>query len=74
MKELQSKVFLLQNEVSIIIKQDSFALLQIDKRNYKMGQLIYYNEDMYQKGTAVLQSGKDRLGQELLQSGVGNLL
>ena len=42
MKELQSKAFLLQNGVSIIIKQGSFALLQSDKRNYKMGQLIYY--------------------------------
>ena len=52
MQELQSKAFLLQNGVSIIIKQGSFALLQSDKRNYKMGQLIYYKV-----GQSLLQWG-----------------
>ena len=42
MQELQSEVFSLQNGASIIINQGSFALLQSDKRNYKMEQLIYY--------------------------------
>ena len=42
MQELQIEVSSLQNGEGIIIKQDSFALLQSDKRNYKIGQLIYY--------------------------------
>ena len=43
MQELQSEKFLLQNEArTIIIKQRSFTLLQSEKRNYKMGQWIYY--------------------------------
>ena len=41
MQELQSKAILLQNGASTIIKQGSFALLQRDKRHYKMGQLIH---------------------------------
>ena len=48
MQELQSEVFLLQNGASIVIKPGSFALLQSDKRNYKMEQFNrYYNESMY---------------------------
>ena len=42
MQELQSEVFSLQNGASIIINQGSFALLQSDKRNYEVEQLIYY--------------------------------
>ena len=51
-QELQSEAFLLQNKASIIIKQGSFALLQSDKINYKMVQLIYYKV-----GQSLLQWG-----------------
>ena len=45
-------------------KEGSFALLQSDKRNYKMGQLIYYkvgqcnyNEGIVSKRAALGQIG-----------------
>ena len=40
MQELEREV--LQIGSTIIAKQGSFALLQIDSRNYKMEHLIYY--------------------------------
>ena len=69
MQELQTEVFSLENGASIIIKQASFALLQSDKRNYKMEQLIYYKvgQSLLQWGH-VLKKGSfiakwaDRLG------------
>ena len=65
MQELQGEVFLLQNGASIIIKQVNFALLQSDKRNYKMGQLIYYKwGNRYCKVGWVLLSGVSTLQRE----------
>ena len=60
MQELQSEVFLLQNGASIIIKQGSFALLQSDKRNFKMEQLIYYKvgQSLLQSGAGITKWGK----------------
>ena len=81
MQELQSKAFLLQNGVSIIIKQGSFALLQSDKRNYKMGQLIYYKvgQSLLQWGHVLKKSGfiakwERQIGARAIRKWVSNLL
>ena len=83
-QELWSEAILLQNGASIILKEGSFALLQKDKRNCKVGQFgnvaksgnRYYNEwYLLQKRQLYCKMGRYyKLGPELLENGVGNVL